>query len=304
MATRFSNTLFSDNSTDANFRAWAQFIEDTLVTTGGWVVTSDTGQTAPASLAHPTAANSKQGYRIYRMNDSLQSTYPVFMRIDFGSYVVANTPGFWVTIGTGSNGSGTITGILWNGGALANTPIAAGGNSSSVVVNSYGSAASGRASMCLFVHSASVFGMTFTIERTKSSAGADTGDGLLLVYSDASLAAGAPNTSRYIIYTGGTQPTAEQGLSYILTRLNPSETFTPGDIGIGLIIHFKGVAQQPGVNMVITNSNDVAAEGSFSATIYGAVRTYQNLNVPCRPVKALAGGNSTDTNARSNIRYD
>jgi hypothetical protein len=302
MATRFSSALLADNSTDANFRAWAQFIEDTLVTTGGWVVTSDTGQTAPASLAHPTTGNTKQGYRIYRMNDSLQSTYPVFMRIDFGSYTGVNTPAFWVTIGTGSSGTGTITGILWNGGALTNAPVA-GGNSVSAN-NSYGSAATGRASMGLFVTASGTFGMMFTIERTKSSAGADTGDGLLLVYSDAAVSAGNMNTSRYIIYAVGGQPTAEAGLSYILTRMNPTETFTPGDVGVGVIIHFKGVAQQPGMNVVITNSNDVAAEGSFSISIYGASRIYQNLNAGPKPYKALAGAGTLDNNARVNIRYD
>src|SRR5580765_2177935 len=103
MATRFSTTLKPDVNTDAIFRAWAQFIEDTFVTTGGWLVSTETGNTLPANLAHPTSTNQKKGFRVYKMNDSLQATYPIFIRIDYGSGNNGPNPGIWVTIGTGSD---------------------------------------------------------------------------------------------------------------------------------------------------------------------------------------------------------
>jgi hypothetical protein len=297
MATRFSNSVSPANDTNAHFQGWAQFFEDTLVTTGGWVVTADTGQTLPSALAIP-AGNVKAGYRIYRMADALQATSPVFMRIDFGASANSVVPGFWVTIGTGSNGSGTITGILFNGGVVG-TPTVANSGNSVTALNSYGSASTGRATMAIGVGTNNATSLIFCIERTKDSLGADTGDGLLLLYNSVT---SAINSSRYIIMAGGTQPALESP-SYILTASNPSQTFAPGDIGVGVVIHMKGIAQQPGANMMIVNSADVAAEGSFSLTLYGATRTYQHCNaIP--PYKALAGSGGIDTNARCCIRYD
>lgn len=298
MATRTSSTLVPDNSTDAHFRAWAQFIEDTLVTTGGWVVTGDTGQTAPGSLSHPTVAATKQGYRVYRMADTLQSTNPVFMRIDFGSGPSANYPGFWATIGTGSDGAGTITGIVWNGGASASATVVTNSTITSLTNNSYGSADTNRASFALFVQSSISYIIAFCIERTKDATGADTGDGLLVAYATAANF----SRSRYIILAGGTQPTEENGLSYILTRQNPSETFG-SDVGCGILIHFKGVAQQPGTNVMIVNSSDVSTEGTFTMTLYSATRSYKQLNA-ITPTKALSGSSTNDANARCGIRYD
>lgn len=298
MATRFSSTVLCESGSDVNFRAVAQFWEDTLVTTGGWVLTSDTGQTAPASLVHPTVANTKQGYRIYRMNDSLQSTYPVFMRVDFGGSANPAVMGFWTTIGTGSNGSGTITGALFTPAASPN--VCNTSNSSTANQNAYGSASTNRATIAVGIApSGNLCQNLFAIERSKDSTGTDTGDGLLLCYNSGGLL----NTSRYLNYAGGAQPTAE-ALSYVLTARNPSETFAPGDIGVGILIPIRGIAQQPGMNIMIVNSSDVGAQGSFSMTLYGATRTYQHLDALLTPFKATAGSSVSDTGARVCMRYD
>ena len=299
MATIFSNTLVPDNSTAPHFQAWAQFFEDTLVTTGGWFVTSDTGQTLPSALTIPIAGNSKRGYRVYQMSDS---GVPVFMRIDFGSSSNQNVPGIWYTIGTGSNGTGTITGVLYNGGASAAPNVSCNTNQTFGPFNSYGSAMAARASIAMFVSSNPAFHFVFTISRTKDSSGADTNDGLLIILRDGQLTSNGIQTSRYIIYAGGVQPTAETGLNYILTTRSPSESFG-GDIGVGIVSHFKGLAQQPGTAMLITNSNDVSAESTITATFYGAARTYIQLNA-FPPYKGLVGSSVIDSNARCLMRYD
>lgn len=302
MATRTSNTLLADNSTDAHFQAWAQFIEDTLVTTGGWVYVSQTGDTSPSSLAHPTTANTKKGFRVYRMADTLQGTYPVYIRIDWGSGALANTPGFWTTIGTGADGSGGITGKLYDGGAVS-TPIVEGGsNSSSQANNSYGSADTNRASIALFINGISqLYPLVWAIERTKDANGSDTGDGLLLCYKQRP--GGSNNTvniSQYLIWAGGSQPTIETGFQYILTAQNPSQTFG-GTLGVGLISHIKGTAQQPGANLVVVNSSDFGAESQFTMSLYGTSHTYQHLN-GTGVWNARAG--AQDTTSRVAIRYD
>ena len=302
MATRFA-TLIRDSGSTTNLRAWAQFVEDTLVTTGGWVVTTDTGQTAPGSLVGTATANAKQGFRIYRMNDSLQATAPVFMRIDFGTGGSGAIAAFWVTIGTGSDGAGNITGFLWNGGAsAAATVLNSAGGSISGLLNSYGSAANNRVSLGLFVSNVNTYHLVFTLERTKDATGADTSSGLLAVYIGNLGGTGVVDASRYIRCTPGAQATAETGLSYALTMQNPTQSFG-GFIGAAAVIHFRGIAQQPGTNVMIVNQADVGPEGSFSMSLYGATRTYQQLNA-ITPSKATIGGSGSDTNARVCIRYD
>jgi hypothetical protein len=297
MATRTSATLHPYAGDDTNFRNNAQFIEDTLVTTGGWVVTSDTGQTTPASLAHPTLANTKKGYRIYRMADSLQGSYPVYMRIDYGSGLNdASVFGIWFTIGTSTDGAGTITGVL-----ATVTQVCSGSSSSSIsqVCNCYGSAATGRASVGMFIQATNVaYVLVFTIERSKDSNGADTGDGLLLAWTGAS-ASNALDFTRYLICAGGSQPPAESGVISVLSRANPQQIYSSAT-GFAIIFHFKGPAQQPGLNVGVLNSSDVGAESTVSASVYGSTRTYQHLN-NFQP--AFVAG-SPDTTRRILLRYD
>lgn len=306
MATKFSGSLFPTNTSNA-IRDWAQFVEDTLVTTGGWVVTSDTGQTAPASLSTPGGLNTKAGYRIYRMADTLQATSPVFMRLDYGSSPgAATTPAIWVTIGTGSSGTGTITGIVFNGGAVANGTVFCSSGNTSLANNCYGSASTSRFNIAMFIQQTSAtYEFVFTLERTKDSSGADTGDGLLMIWSDSVTGAGLLQASKYMILAGGTQPTTEAGLNYVLSVQNPTEAFAPGDVALGVVICIRGTAQQPGTNMMISASGDVSTLGSFSITLYGATRTYQNLGTLMIPQKVLTGVTYTaDANGRCNMRYD
>lgn len=307
----FDMIKFADQSvtqprqdTDAWFRAWAQFIEDTLVTTGGWVVTADTGQTPPGSLIAPTTTSQKRGYRIYRMNDALQPSSPVFIRMDFGSYLNSGFPAIWPTIGTGSDGSGNITNKRWDGGALGSPSWGINNSNPGLACNSFGSANTNRFSFCLWSNASSAaYEFFVTLERSKDALGNDTGDGLLLVYKTPGIT--PLGQSQYIILAGGTQPAIENGITYILTRQSPSESYT-GDIGVGVIIHFKGVAQQPGTNVLITNSSDVSAEGSLATTLYGQLRTYQQIRgLYCnKALTASPGVGTADPSARVLMRYD
>src|SRR4051794_39931473 len=105
-------SLTFDNSSDALFRAWASGISNALGTVG-LVKTGDTGQIDFSSVARPTANSQAMGYEIWRFNDSLQATRPVYFKIEYGAGVASVAgapPGIWLTVGTGSNGAGTITG--------------------------------------------------------------------------------------------------------------------------------------------------------------------------------------------------
>lgn len=313
MATRFSSTLVSDITTDARFRANAQFVEDTLVTTGGWLLSTETGDTAPGSLAHPTAVATKKGFRVYKTNDGLTQVY---MRIDYGSTNATSGNGFgmWITLGTGSDGAGTLSGIFFNGGGSTSPTVgASNSNGTTGPVNSYGSADTGRVQLGLFVSATSANIILFSFERSKNSSGSDTSDSILLTgrignsaangFWNVNPVASAVEVSHCVVVAGGTQPTFEYGLSYVLTRNNPSETFG-NPVGVGLLQHFKGATVQPGVGACVVNASDVSAEGSFTQTIYGSSRTYQQLNSlqPTRPTSSSVA--TANASQRMCIRYD
>lgn len=102
-----------DQSSDAGFRVWIQELITALFTTIGVTQTSDTGQINTSTVTRPVVINTAAGYVIGRFNDSLQSTSPIFFKMEFGTG--STQPGqcnAWITVGTGSNGSGTLTGTL------------------------------------------------------------------------------------------------------------------------------------------------------------------------------------------------
>jgi hypothetical protein len=144
----------------------------------------------------------------------------------------------------------------------------------------------------------------FTLERSRDAIGNDTGDGLLLIYKTG-LNSGTMDASRYIKYSG-TQPALEPCLHYILSSKNPSQMFYPGDIGVGIVIHIAGIAQQPGTNMLITNSGDVTVDSQIQLTLYSHIRTYVHCGIigANKPLTTSGGGGPTDTNVRILMRYD
>lgn len=111
MAKRIYSTVLahSDNTT---FQAWATELFDEIVA-AGLVQTSDTGQlTTPVSASRP-ASNTSAGYWIFRFDDSLQGSAPIFIRIEVGTGSSAAVPRIMASVGTGTNGSGTITGAIF-----------------------------------------------------------------------------------------------------------------------------------------------------------------------------------------------
>lgn len=95
-------------SNDTNFRAWGSGIAGGIVA-AGLVKTADTGQVDWVTVLRATATLQKQGYEIYRFDDALQATRPVFIRIDYGSGSNVSNPMMWLTVGTATDGAGTIT---------------------------------------------------------------------------------------------------------------------------------------------------------------------------------------------------
>lgn len=111
--TTLTFTTVVDHSNDATFRAWgAEF--DAKLTVLGLVQTADTGQINWVTVTRP-ATSTAGGYTVWRFPDS-----SLYLKFEYGTGTGATTPQMWVTVGTGSNGAGTITGqastrAIWTG---------------------------------------------------------------------------------------------------------------------------------------------------------------------------------------------
>lgn len=92
-----------DHTSDAAFRTWGAEIGINMV---GLVQTADTGQINWVTVTRP-GVNTAAGYEIWRFADST-----LFLKIEYGTGSGAAVPQMWITVGSGSNGSGTLTGQL------------------------------------------------------------------------------------------------------------------------------------------------------------------------------------------------
>ncbi len=96
-----TDTIFQNYVTDMH----------TLFTSSGWAVASDTGQLDEATATMP-AISTYAAPRLYYLDDSLHSTYPIYMKIEYG----AGTTQTWsltrVSFGVATTGAGSLTGPL------------------------------------------------------------------------------------------------------------------------------------------------------------------------------------------------
>lgn len=105
----FTQLDLDTTSTTTEFRVWGSAIAGAIATQG-WVQTGDTGQINWSTVT-TAAANTSYGYEIWRMADALQATHPVFLKLEYGTGAKSTPycPQMWATVGTGSDGAGTLT---------------------------------------------------------------------------------------------------------------------------------------------------------------------------------------------------
>jgi len=282
MATTFSSQLQPSNSTDALFRAWAQFIHDAL-SAGGWEQTADTGQINLATVTKPGAANTMQGYEVWRMADSLQGSFPVYLKVSYGSgNGAANEPGIDLSLGTGSNGSGTVTGLFLTTMRVDNQSNGTG----IAAMYSHSSGSTSHIAVSLFVNVTGAYLVSFSIERARDSTGAEVGTHLVVISSEQ---AATIRNSRYLIRAGGTQPTAQTSLTSVVTGSIVSgsahtEYASQQDVGFGLILPISGtsaVAMRPesaALGYIVTPDTFTTTDAVLVVYIYGVPRVYKRMS--------------------------
>lgn len=238
MANTASTAAVLDHSGTTGFRAWVAEIIAQLLSVG-LTQTADTGQINTSTVTIPGVSTSA-GYAIFSFNDSAQATTPVFFKIEFGTGGNTTSPDIWITVGTGSNGSGTINGVVMTRvncgtGAIISTTTAY--NSRYVynptmgfcaVIFKIGSTVGANMSMSGFV-----------IFRSTDSAGAVTTDSVMLITNSASAAASNSAKMQVLSHLTGTayntvNPIAD-GSMHGSMPFSATATFFSGNGQVGFI---------------------------------------------------------------------
>lgn len=288
MTTASTATRLRSDS-DATFREWGLEMSTQLAAVG-LVQTADTGQVNWTTVTRP-AANTLGGYEIWRFNDALQSTAPIFMRVEYRSGSTNQVPKIRITVGTGSNGSGTITGTALttsrdiHGDTVATTDTAR---------SSYWCCVAGFFGMHWKVGTTNSEGCFF-ICRTCDSDGDPTDTGALVYWGNASSTAMQTQALRFAATAAAyTARTSQADAALGISPQSPTSTAVGSDIQVmmGWTITPR-VAPLFGVCGVIDAELNQGV--TFSATLVGTTaRTYIATSTVC----PFGPGSSTAQNPK------
>lgn len=261
-------TVAPDNTSDVNFRLWGKGIQDAM-TAVGLVQTTDTGQIDWTTVNRPIGVLTMKGYTIHRFSDALQSTKPVFIRIDYGSGAGSQYwPGLIITVGVGTDGAGNL------GVNSITSGIRDLRNSTATVSECRCAGASNRVALTLWPRDNSgIMTTMFAVERTKDNAGADTSAGIIVMIAGADTGGNVQQTCYVYDYTDVLWSIT--GTPGCLPPSSGSTGVDGSNVAIYPLHAYRGGSvQNPFLGIVTYFPADLVAYGSFSATIYGVARNY------------------------------
>lgn len=296
-------SLAPTNSTVTTFRAWGSAVSGALAA-AGLVQTVDSGQINWTTVIRPTAISQSVGYEIWRFNDALQSTRPVFLRVDYGSAQYAiNDPGLYFAVGTATDGAGTLLSTstmpnttLWSPGnptlpfsipqsgpvffgngndysttSLSPLYVASDGGSSVMVAGWYNAVGSSFLTQT---------GGCMVIERMRDQDGTPNGDGLFVLRQSAT----ATPFTVFLITGKATQFWGGGGGTGAPVLHGGKQGVAPvsGVVGSTLNTYpvFTGVSPQmngPSKHLVAVYSGDQSVNTQFDLTIYNTSATFRSM---------------------------
>lgn len=275
MTTATTNTVIAQ-TTDAEFRTWvAEFIAQLLAV--GLTQTSDTGQINTTTV-NRAAINTDAGYAVFRFNDTLQGTAPVFIKFFFGSGSAQTVPRLRVQVGTASNGSGTVSGLgsantdtLTNNAALVST------------VTPYAS---------YWCYNATYGALTFNwklgaqgtglpratavISRSTDSTGATTGDVLITYYY---VGGGNWSIGRSVSYLTSTIYTSGGNADFLLIHYSVTSSLVSGTPQV-YKTYYISPRVRPLLHLTACLDVEISRGTTYTATVVGTTsHTYLNATL-------------------------
>lgn len=263
------------HDSDANFREWGSELSGKLATVG-LVQTADTGQINWTTVTRP-GSNTNAGYEIWRFDDALQATAPVYIRLDYGTGSTTTAPRIQLTVGDGSNGSGTITstnGTTWTANQIANYNT---GATTDTVYPSYLCYKDGFLGLDHKDGSGNSNG-SFFIGRFADSDGTENGDGIF-IFAALSSSNTSWNLTGGIRFAATAQTFTRASTSPIALAPIPqiSSIDDSGNLQAYLAYYITPTVRAMAVMCAVWNT-EVPVGNTFLATLLGATqRTYIGL---------------------------
>lgn len=217
------------NLNDETFRAWGLALSNALSAMLARVPQAN--DIDWLTVSNPLTSTYATGSEVYRLNDALHSTHPVFLKFEYATAGSANRVRIRLTVGKGADGNGNITGILQAPIVVFEANATAPAASNSYISNGDGSGVV----FSLQPDIPTMCGGFVCIERSRNSSGQATGDALLLAF--ATYGANT-HTNRFIAYN------LETALAADATGLFPCPLSLATDVGVtnGTVAQFFPVA--------------------------------------------------------------
>jgi hypothetical protein len=258
-------------TTDALLRTWGAWVAAQLAAVGWVQVYANTNW---ATETRPGGANTALAhYEIWRMADTLQSTAPIFMKLEYGTGGTSTQSfGLWTTFATAWDGVSALTGITSPRTATSQKDHA---STSTWLI-------SGDTNRLLIAASIDVGqadqGMLMAVERTHDSLGNDTADGLLWMGAGCTGGGGADSIGDWKAYywpAGATSPGTET-IGIFPPTIN---TGTDGTTTAVYPVYIsKGPYLDPPRAIFGCFANDYVVGSSNSIPMYGASATYYRVH--------------------------
>lgn len=268
MSVTFSGFSNSGNNTALTLTAVSGGSSGTVTATNASGVNETHAGSGTTTAQSAVPGTSTTIYEIWQSQDSVSSTLPIFIRLDYGQSATSNANLFKITAGTGSNGSGTLTGNITS--AIQHSSNSAG--TTGVGNTSIFSGDASRVLCALFINATSPSNpIFFAIERSHDSSGADT-DSYFMVITGF-LSGGSRSYAQQIVQKpalGGVL-TAETAHITALTTLSSGLVGT--NIALGPLFPVIGKLDNPCMAMAFSKGGDMIEGATVVVPYYGTNHT-------------------------------
>lgn len=213
-------------ATDALFRDWGLALSTMFSTLLTKVTTSS--DIDWSVVTKPTSAgNYAATFEIYRFNDALHSTHPLFIKIEYGVGGAANAPALRLTIGKSCDGAGMIGGTIIPAIEVLNSSSAI-----TTVRTSYACNGSGSSFCVAFAPNQSSTGAygAFAIERGVNPDGSYNGEGLFLAYKKTNGTVSLWNSYQASYSLASSNNSLTAGLFPSLYSLSSGDSYANGEL--------------------------------------------------------------------------
>lgn len=198
----------------------------------GWVQHTDTGQLDTTGFTWPGTTATSIGYLILRPDDVQQANMPLFLKLGLSSGATTDRLQITAQVGTGTNGSGTLTGQLTTGGNNVIRPNSS--PSAGAMRDSYMSSGEGYLHWAFNIGGADaqgILGAILVIERTRNNSFTPTADGAVLFIQSR-----GGNSTMQLLPPSGSVPTESASASSWQCFINPAAACAVTTVGVNVAV--------------------------------------------------------------------